>query len=136
MDELENRGRGVWTADAEAFCRHALLTKDYGNIKFSDIVRAMSQVATKRNGYTRLQISFDAFAFCHKMGFLHTEPSAGPDQRMITYVFASPIHRRYTMTIRKLMAMLIVIPEWRTGASYQALIQTQHLMAARSRRYA
>lgn len=136
MDVLESRGRGVWTADAEDFCRDALLTKRYGNIQFSDIVRVMQHLATKPNGYTHLQTDFDALAFCHKMGFLHTEPSAGPDKKRINYVFASPIHRRYTMIIRKLMMMLIVILELRTGASYQVPTQTHHLMTARSCRYA
>ena len=136
MDELEKRGRGVWTVDAEYFCLKALSKKEYDGIEFPDIVEVMQQVATKRTGYTRLQTDFDAFAFCHKMGFLHTEPSSGPDQRVITYVFASPIHQRYTMTIPKMMMMLTAILELRTGASYQVPTQTQHLMTARSCRYA
>ncbi|KAL9121667.1 MAG: hypothetical protein Q9187_001781 [Circinaria calcarea] len=94
MAELGRYGRGVWTEWAEKSCQNTLLTKDYGDIKFSDIFRVMLHTAMKRDGCTHLQTGFDAFAFCHKMGFLHTEPSAGLDQRKITYVFASPIHRR------------------------------------------
>lgn len=136
MNFLGRWGRGVWTQSAEDFCQNALWTNLYGDIKFSDVVRVMSQVAMKRDGYTHLQTSFDAFAFCHKQGFLHTEPSAGPDKRKLTYVFASPIHRRYTVTIRKMMVMLNVALELRTCASYQVPTQTQHQMAARSCRYA
>lgn len=99
MNELEKYGRGLWTAEAEAFCRRALSRKAYGHIKSSDIARAMSQVAMKRDGYTHFQTGFDAFAFCHKMGFLHAEPPDGRDERMITYVFASPVHRRYTTIV-------------------------------------
>lgn len=117
MDLLERRGRGVWTAQAEDFCRDALLTKRYGDIQFWDVIRVMQRVAMKPNGYTHLQTDFDALAFCHRMGFLHTEPSAGPDRKRINYVFPSPIHRRYSMTIRKQLMMLIVILELHTGAS-------------------
>jgi hypothetical protein len=136
MTQLDRHGRGLWTKTAENFCRRALTRKGYEHIKFLDVVRVMSHIAMKRDGYTHLQTGFDAFAFCHKMGLLHTEPSAGPDQRKVTYVFASPIHRRYTMTIRKMMVMLTVILELRTGASYQVPTQTQHLMIVRSCRYA
>ena len=36
----------------------------------------------------------DALAFCYKMGFLHAEYSQYGSSE-ITYIFASPIHRRY-----------------------------------------
>ena len=136
MDLLERRGRGVWTAQAETFCRKALLTRHYGEFKFSDMIRVMQHVATKPNGYTHFPTDFDAFALCHKMGFLHTEPSAGPDKNGITYVFASPIHRRYTIIIHKLIVMLIAILELHTGASYQVPTQMQDLITARFCRYA
>ncbi len=94
LDVLERCGRGVWTTDAENFCLNALWREEYADIKYVDVVKAMSKVAMQRDGYTHSQTGFDAFAFCHKMGFLHTEPLAGTDDRKITYVFASPVHRR------------------------------------------
>ena len=106
LDVLERCGRGVWTRAAENFCLNALWREEYADIKYVDVVKAMSEAAMQPDGYTHSQIGFDAFAFCHKMGFLHTEPLAGTDDRKITYVFASPVHRRYTMTIRKMMVTL------------------------------
>ena len=136
MIEIQARLRGVWMNKAEIFCMRRLAAQSHDNIKFSDIVKAMQLVATRRDGYTHRQTEDDALALCHQMGFLHTEPWVGPDQKRITYLFASPIHQRYITTIRKVMMMLIVILELRTGASYQVLIQTQHQMSARSCRYA
>lgn len=106
LDVLERDGRGVWTRDAENFCLHALYREEYADIKYVDVVKAMSEAAMQPDGYTHSQTRFDAFAFCHKMGFLHTEPLVGTDGKKIKYVFASPIHRRYTTTIHKMMVTL------------------------------
>lgn len=103
---LERDGRGVWTRKAENFCLKALYSEEYADIKYVDVIKAMSEAAMQPDGYTHSQRGFDAFAFCHKMGFLHTEPLAGTDDGKIKYVFASPVHRRYTMTIRKMMLTL------------------------------
>lgn len=136
MDVRQGPGTGVWTADAEGFCLSALLRPENRRIKFPDIVQALSQVAAKPNGLTRVDIGFDAFSFCHKMGFLHTEASTGPDPTEVTYFFASPVHRRYTTTIRRLITVLIGILESHTGASYPVPTATPHLITARSCRYA
>ncbi|KAF7502203.1 hypothetical protein GJ744_006744 [Endocarpon pusillum] len=94
LDVLERCGRGFWTRGAENFCLHALRREEYANIKWVDVIKAMSEAAVQPDGYTHLQTEFDAFAFCHKMGFLHTEPLDGKDDGKIKYVFASPVHRR------------------------------------------
>lgn len=136
MTQLNLHGRGLWTKSAEDLCQKALTKKGYDHIKYSDVVKAMSHVANERDGYTHLQTDFDAFAFCHQMGFLHTEASAGLDRREVAYVFASPIHRRYAMTLHNMMLVLIIVLELRICAFYQVHTQTQYLIIVRSPRCA
>lgn len=65
----------------------------YSHIRLLDIKKALHEVAMQPNGLTRLQDDFDAFAFCHKWGLLHTEqPIIGGNET--TFTFASPLHRR------------------------------------------
>lgn len=93
VEQVENGGRGLWTSVEEAFCLKALSRGGHANVKYIDVVRAMQEVAAQPSGLTRIHTDYDAFAFCHRMGFLHTE-SLGPRDPKITFVFASPIHRR------------------------------------------
>lgn len=46
------------------------------------------------DGLTRLQGDFDAFAFCHKWGLLHTEQPILGRNKEVKFSFASPLHRR------------------------------------------
>ena len=120
----------------ENFCQTALLTQGYNDIRFPDVVRAVSHVAMERDGYIHLQTGFDAFAFCQKMGVLHIEPLAGPDQGKIKYVFPSPVHQRYTIMIPERMVVLTGMLELHIGASYQVPTLMQRLIALNSCRYA
>ena len=92
MADLEN-GRGLWTSSSESACRDILAKGDYHGIKFSDVIQVLQCVAAKHKGYSHQQTQFDAFAFCHKVGILHTESSMSSNKE-VTYVFASPIHQR------------------------------------------
>ena len=122
--------------EAENFCKSALMKQRYSDIRFSDVVRAMSYVAMKRDGYNHLQTRFDAFAFCQQMGVLHIEPLAGPDQSKIKYVFPSPVHQRYTIIVSERMVMLNGMLELHIGASGQVPALMQRSMALTSSRYA
>ncbi|KAF2681635.1 hypothetical protein K458DRAFT_391591 [Lentithecium fluviatile CBS 122367] len=65
----------------------------YIHLKLADIKKALREVAEHPDGLTRSQKKDDAFAFCHKIGFLHTEhPVQGSEET--TFSFASPLHRR------------------------------------------
>ena len=65
----------------------------YSHLRFRDIQNALRQVALQPHGLTHSQKDLDAFAFCHKMGYLHTEqPILG--RAGTTFTFASPLHRR------------------------------------------
>lgn len=75
------------------YLAHPLLDRCYLNIKFSDVVNTLRQVARLPHGYTPENSSV-IFEFCHHMGYLYTQQT-WPGSKKITYTFASPIHRRY-----------------------------------------
>lgn len=87
-------GRGLWTLEAETHVKECLGHPFYSSITFSEVAKVLREVAMKPNGHTRVQLDFDAFAFCYKMGFLHSEQQR-PESDEVVYIFASPIHRRY-----------------------------------------
>lgn len=97
MTWLTQHGRGVWTDKLEQFVssylhHHQAIFKD---IKLLDVKRVLREVATEPHGLTRLpKEDLDVFAFCYRMGAIHTE-QAQPGSKELTYMFASPIHRRY-----------------------------------------
>ncbi|KAF2877367.1 hypothetical protein BDV95DRAFT_644473 [Massariosphaeria phaeospora] len=93
LDWLTESGRGVWTPRSENYTQTCLRWHAYSHISFSDVVKALREVAIRPSGLTRLPQDFDAFAFCYKMGYLHVEQSK-PKSKERTYIFASPIHRR------------------------------------------
>lgn len=94
IDYLSMYGRGVWTPSCEDYvgkCLHQ--APEYGHLKLVDIKKALREVAIQPDGLSRLQKDFDAFAFCHKQGLLHTEQlEDGSGETKFT--FASPLHRR------------------------------------------
>lgn len=63
------------------------------DITFSDITNALRKVATQPHGYTP-EDRLDVFQLCYGLGFLHKEQPR-PGTQKATYIFASPIHRRY-----------------------------------------
>ena len=89
----------MWTIYSESFVRRDWLSQpSYKHIKASAMKEALREVATKRHGHRVLQSEkTDVLTFCHKMGFLHIESSDSADH--ITYLFASPVHRRYMILI-------------------------------------
>ncbi|KAL9085468.1 MAG: hypothetical protein Q9165_007618 [Trypethelium subeluteriae] len=93
VEWLSNWGRGVWSPWSEGYTRQCLSAEVYSHLKLSDIQKALREVATRPQGYTHLQNDFDAFAFCHRQGYLHTEVST-PETRETTFTFPSPLHRR------------------------------------------
>ncbi|KAL9619029.1 MAG: hypothetical protein Q9160_006350 [Pyrenula sp. 1 TL-2023] len=93
LNWLSDAGRGLWTPASESYARRCLCHPFYRGVKFSDVKSALREVATKPDGYTREPGDFDGFTFCHKMGYLHTEQTQ-PNPGQITFIFASPIHRR------------------------------------------
>lgn len=87
-------GRGVWTPSCEDYVEKCLYqAPEYGHLKLVDIKKALREVAIQPYGLSRLQKDFNAFAFCHKQGLLHTEQPAGKSKE-IKFTFASPLHRR------------------------------------------
>lgn len=89
---LTRWGRGVWTSTCESSVADALRVSEYSHLKFNDIKLALKQVAENPNGLSRVQKDFDAYAFCHKWGLLHTDqPIVGQET---IFTFASPLHRR------------------------------------------
>ncbi|KAL9615668.1 MAG: hypothetical protein Q9160_009346 [Pyrenula sp. 1 TL-2023] len=93
VDFLGKWGRGVWSSESEAYMEYCLQAPQYSHLKLLDIKKALREVAIQPHGLRRSQEDFDAFAFCHKMGFLHTEPSI-PKGRGTIFTYASPLHRR------------------------------------------
>jgi hypothetical protein len=65
----------------------------YNHLRLLDIKKALQDVARHPSGLTYNPKYLDAFAFCHKMGLLHTE-NLTPRSRETTFTFASPLHRR------------------------------------------
>jgi hypothetical protein len=65
----------------------------YRDIKFSDVVNTLRQVAIQPHGCTPAERSI-LLDFCHHVGYLYTQ-QAWPGSEQITYIFASPVHRRY-----------------------------------------
>lgn len=94
---LTQHGRGVWTDKLEKFVsswlhHHSAIVKD---IKLSDVKKVLREVVTEPHGVTRPpKEDVDVFAFCYRMGVLHTE-QAWPGSEELFYMFASPLHRRY-----------------------------------------
>ena len=86
-------GRGFWTTKAEGFVRRYLRNSGIQGINSPIIAKTLRQVATQPHGYT-LEKESDVFELCHGMGYLHTE-RPWPGSEKVTYIFASPIHRRY-----------------------------------------
>ncbi|KAM0180802.1 hypothetical protein ACHAPF_002095 [Botrytis cinerea] len=95
LDFLTQWGRGVWSVEGENHLKDYLIrSPSYSHLKYSDVIDAMRKVARLLNGYTESRRNnMDALAFCYKMGFLHAEYSQYGSSE-ITYIFASPIHRR------------------------------------------
>lgn len=91
-----NRGRGLWTIEAEKYVKGCLGRPLYSSITFLEVVKVLREVVMKPYGHTRVQQEFDAFSFCYKMGFLHLEQHRHESEK-VTYIFASPIHRRYDL---------------------------------------
>jgi hypothetical protein len=87
-------GRGLWTLGAEIHVKERLQHPRYSSITFSEVIRALREVAIKPYGHRQVHRDFDAYAFCYKMGILHLEQHPA-ESKEITYLFASPIHRRY-----------------------------------------
>lgn len=95
-------GRGVWTPSCEDYVEKSLhQAPEYGHLKLVDIKKALREVAIQPYGLSRLQKDFDAFAFCHKQGLLHTEQLANGSKET-KFTFASPLHRR--VAYRRLFA--------------------------------
>ncbi|KAL9080215.1 MAG: hypothetical protein Q9157_000998 [Trypethelium eluteriae] len=94
VDWLVCWGRGIWSPWAEQFVQERLRRSPmYSHLGFRDIQSALRQVALQPYGLTHIREDLDAFAFCHKMGYLHTEqPILGRAGTIFT--FASPLHRR------------------------------------------
>ena len=65
----------------------------YKHLTILGIMKALYEVAKQPEGLTRTQEDFDEYAFCHKMGLLHAEKPAH-QRGDITFIFASPIHRK------------------------------------------
>ena len=86
--------RGLWTPFGEEHVINQLKFPIYQGVTLSEVVDALRQVAIRPHGYTRMPEGFDAFAFCHQQGYLHIEKTR-PGSKLITYLFASPIHKRY-----------------------------------------
>ncbi|TEY39224.1 hypothetical protein BOTCAL_0466g00060 [Botryotinia calthae] len=95
LDFLTRWGRGVWSVAGEDHLKDYLIrSPSHKHLKYSDVIDAMRTVARLPNGYTESRKNnMDALAFCYKMGFLHAEYSQCGSSE-ITYIFASPIHRR------------------------------------------
>ncbi|KAI9695365.1 MAG: hypothetical protein M1820_008660 [Bogoriella megaspora] len=94
VDYLARSGRGVWTSRSETYTQDVLLTPQYSHLELLDIKIALREVAMNPNGLVRTQTEdFDAFAFCHKQGLLHTERQI-LGKNSTTFIFASPLHRR------------------------------------------
>jgi hypothetical protein len=93
MDLLSRFGRGVWSPWSENYVKTCLDTPFYNHLVLPDIKKALREVAEHPDGLTRFHKKDDAFAFCHKMGYLHTEQSV-PRSEETKFTFASPLHRR------------------------------------------
>ena len=93
VEWLSRWGRGVWSPWCESYVEGCLRAPQYCHLKLLDIKKALREVAMQPRGLTRLQKDFDAFAFCHKWGLLHTEQSTTRGAET-TFTFASPLHRR------------------------------------------
>lgn len=96
--DLTRWERGLWTTKAENVV-HSYMNGDefrksrFEAITFSDVVNTLRQVATQPQGYTPKSRSA-VLDFCHHVGYLYMQ-QIWPGSDMITYTFASPIHRRY-----------------------------------------
>lgn len=93
VDWLSDWGRGVWTPHCESYVEKCLESPVYSHIRLLDVKKALREVAMQPDKLTRKQKDFDAFAFCHKQGLLHTEQPV-PGSQESTFSFASPLHRR------------------------------------------
>lgn len=94
VEWLSRWGRGVWSPWSEGYTRDCLLRDpDYSHLRLLDIKKALRKVAMTPHGLSRVQKDFDAFAYCHKMGYLHTESSVLGNGETV-FSFASPLHRR------------------------------------------
>ncbi|KAF7921527.1 uncharacterized protein EAE98_008374 [Botrytis deweyae] len=95
LEFLTQWGRGVWTVVGEQHLKNYLTRHpSCSHLKYSDVADALRKVARLPNGYTESGTNkTDALAFCYKMGFLHAE-YLKHESSEVTYIFASPIHRR------------------------------------------
>ena len=94
VEWLSKWGRGVWSPESEGYTNSCLYAEKYSHLKLSDIQKALREVAIRPCGYTRLKRKdFDAFAYCHEMGYLHTEQPESRNKET-TFLFPSPLHRR------------------------------------------
>ena len=91
---LCDHGRGIWSPRYERDIAQQLFEEEaYEHLELADIKVALREVARRPDGLTRVQSGFDEYAFCHRMGLLHTEQSANAHGET-TFIFASPIHRK------------------------------------------
>ena len=93
MKYLSDWGRGVWSPWTEKYVKGRLNEGQYKRFKLHNIKNALGQIARQPYGLKRVQVDFDAFAFCHKMGLVHAESSKDQSEET-TFTFASPLHRR------------------------------------------
>ncbi|KAF2106486.1 hypothetical protein BDV96DRAFT_607363 [Lophiotrema nucula] len=92
VEWLSKWGRGTWSPFCEANVEDALQHPMYSHLTIWDIKKALRKVAAEAQGLTCRHKAFDAFAFCHRWGLLHTEqPITGTGTK---FTFASPLHRR------------------------------------------
>ena len=87
-------GRGIWSPRHENYIRSRLLEPKHQHLSLKDVKEALSNVAKQRYGLEHQPIGFDAFAFCHQEGLLHSELPPTDTIGVPKYSFASPLHRR------------------------------------------
>ncbi|TGO91815.1 hypothetical protein BPOR_0018g00310 [Botrytis porri] len=106
LEFLTQWGRGVWTVVGEKHLKNYLVhSPSCSHLKYSDVTDAMRKVARLPKGLTEPGMNnMDALAFCYKMGFLHAEYLTHGSSE-ITYIFASPIHRRDVHSPRSLLIL-------------------------------
>lgn len=93
MVYLDMHCRGLWSPLREEYVEHCLSADMYKHLKLVDIKKALREVAMQPYGLLREPRHLDAFSFCHKMGFFHTEEPMS-EGKEVKFTFASPLHRR------------------------------------------
>ena len=93
LNDLRQWGRGIWTPKSEEVVAKILRQRNHLNIGIFDVANALQKVAKQPNGYAPEQ-KFEVFEFCQGVGHLYAE-RIPPGNDVVTYTFASPMHRRY-----------------------------------------